>query len=127
LGEWILDVAHNPAGARVLVEALDTVQANRPLTILIGVLGDKDWRGILDALAPIADTFIITQPASAPANRAWNPMEAALYAGRLGVHVLLEVDFDMAMLAARERAGTKVVTGSFHTVGDAMERLNSRR
>jgi dihydrofolate synthase/folylpolyglutamate synthase len=122
-GNWILDVAHNPAGARVLASALDAVHPTRPVTVLLGVLGDKDWRGMLDALAPVADAFIITQPASAPADRAWNPMEAALYASRLGVPVQLEVDFNMAMLAVTEREGTKVVTGSFHTVGDAMERL----
>jgi dihydrofolate synthase/folylpolyglutamate synthase len=123
-GDWILDVAHNPAGAQALARAIDSVQLKKPVTVLVGVLGDKDWRGILDVLAPVADAFIITQPASAPSSRAWNPMEAALYAGRLGVAVQLEVDFDMAMLNARERDGTKIVTGSFHTVGDAMERLN---
>jgi dihydrofolate synthase/folylpolyglutamate synthase len=123
-GDWIFDVAHNPAGARVLAAALDTVKLTEPVTVLIGVLGDKDWRGILDVLAPVADAFIVTQPASAPADRAWNPMEASLYARRLGVPVQLEVDFDMAMLHARERGGTKVVTGSFHTVGDALQRLN---
>jgi dihydrofolate synthase/folylpolyglutamate synthase len=119
-GDWIFDVAHNPAGARVLAGALDSIRPTRPLTIIMGVLGDKDWRGMMDELAPVADAFIITQPASAPDNRAWNPLEAGLYASRLAIPVQLEVDFNMAMLRAGELSGTKVVTGSFHTVGDAV-------
>jgi dihydrofolate synthase/folylpolyglutamate synthase len=124
-GEWIFDVAHNPAGIRVLTETLELVKPPQPVTALLGVLGDKEWRGMVDLLAPMIDTLIITQPASAPPGRAWDPMEAALYASQRkgGLQVVLEVDFDTALLRAQAMAGTKIVTGSFHTVGDAMARL----
>ena len=36
------------------------------MTIVLGVLKDKDWYGMIDALAPVADHFIITQPLTAP-------------------------------------------------------------
>ena len=102
VGEWLFDVAHNAAGARVLAETLRASPVPTPVTAVVGILGHKYWRGMLDALAPVVDTFIITQPPSAPQARAWNPMEAGLYANRLKVPVILEVNFDIAMLRAQE-------------------------
>jgi dihydrofolate synthase/folylpolyglutamate synthase len=122
-GEWIFDVAHNPAGAQVLAAALAARPVPRPLTAVLGVLKDKDWYGIIDALAPLVDRFIVTQPASAPADRAWDPRVAAAHANSHRVATELEPDFDVAIARARSFPGTKLVTGSFHTVGDAMLRL----
>jgi len=122
-GDWIFDVAHNPAGAQTLAETLQTTPTPRPITALVGVLADKDWRGILDTLAPAIDELIITQPKTAPPDRAWNPAQAAQYATHLHRPVHLETDFDTAMHYAQSRPGTKVITGSFHTVGDAMQHL----
>jgi hypothetical protein len=50
-------------------------------------------------------------------------MAAAMYANRLKVPVDLDVNFDIGLLRAQEINGTKLVAGSFHTVGDAMVRL----
>jgi len=122
IGDWVYDVAHNPAGARVLVQSLLATSPQRPVTVVLGVLRDKDWRGIIDELVPLADSFVITQPESAPAERAWDPLEAATHANRQGIPTLLEVNFETALLRAAENGGTKLVTGSFHTVGDAMQR-----
>ncbi len=121
--DWIFDVAHNSAGAQVLVDTLSAIQPSRPITVVLGVLGDKDWERIIDTVGHIADMLIVTQPASAPADRAWDPMKAALYASQRSIPVILEVSFDAALLRAQAQPGTKVVTGSFHTVGDALSRL----
>lgn len=121
-GEWLFDVAHNVDGARVLARALQQV-ARPPVTAVVGILADKDWRGILAELAPAVATFVITQPETAPASRAWDPMQGALRANALGVPTVLEVRFEAALLRAAEFPGTKLVTGSFHTVGDALRHL----
>jgi dihydrofolate synthase/folylpolyglutamate synthase len=87
------------------------------------VLSDKDWRGMMRELAPITDRFILTTAPTAPAARVWD-LEAALdHARRAGYTADAEPDFDRAVDRARESRGTTVVTGSFHTVGDAMARL----
>jgi dihydrofolate synthase / folylpolyglutamate synthase len=39
--------------------------------------------------------------------------------------VVHEPDFDRALTAAASLGGTVLVTGSFHTVGDAMVRLQA--
>lgn len=121
--DWIFDVAHNAAGARALAETLAERRSPPPVTIVLGVLKDKDWTGVIDALAPVADHFIITQPLTAPAERAWDPLAAATHANACHVPVSLDPDFRVAIARAESLPGTKVVCGSFHTVGDAMQLL----
>lgn len=118
--EWIFDVAHNAAGARALAETLAAQPSPPPVTVVLGVLKDKDWHGMIDALAPVTDRFIITQPLTAPAQRAWDPLQAAAHANACKVPVTLDPEFRVAIARAAALPGTKVVCGSFHTVGDAM-------
>ncbi|MDQ2889347.1 MAG: bifunctional folylpolyglutamate synthase/dihydrofolate synthase [Gemmatimonadota bacterium] len=121
--DWVFDVAHNAAGARALAETLAARPSPAPVTVILGVLKDKDWYGIIDALAPISNSFIITQPLTAPPDRAWDPIKAAAHANACNVPVSLDPDFRTAIDRAASLPGTKVVCGSFHTVGDAMRIL----
>lgn len=121
--DWIFDVAHNAAGARALAETLAARPSPPPVTVILGVLKDKDWEGMIDELAPVTTQFIITQPLSAPPDRAWDPLLAAAHANACKVPVALDPDFRVAMARAQNLPGTKVVCGSFHTVGDAMRIL----
>ena len=122
-GKFIFDVAHNPAGARTVAENLVALNPVHPRTALLAVLGDKDWRGIIDALAPVVDRILITNAPSAPPDRRWNADEAHAYALAQGIAADLEPDLDIAIVRAQKRCGTLLVTGSFHTVGDVMSRL----
>jgi dihydrofolate synthase/folylpolyglutamate synthase len=123
VGPWLFDVAHNPEGAAVLAGALAELAPARPVAALFCVLADKDWRSMMAALAPVVDRFVVTLAPTAPANRAWDAAEAAAFATAHGWTASCEPDFDRALAAARLDASTVVVTGSFHTVGDAMARL----
>ena len=122
-GRFIFDVAHNPAGAEVLAATLRSVSARSPVTALVTVLADKDWRGMLAALAPVVDHFVLSVAPTAPASRLWDPAEAVAYARAAGWSAELVPDFDAAIARAKETGTTILVTGSFHTVGDAMARL----
>lgn len=122
-GSWLFDVAHNPDGSRVLVETIERAQLPRPLTVLLCVLADKDWRGMIDALAPAADQLVVTIAPTAPAARRWDVAAAHAHAAARGIDVHREDDFDRALALVEPREGTTLVTGSFHTVGDAMSRL----
>ena len=93
------------------------------LVAVLGVLGDKDWRGIVDALGPEVDRFVMTDPPTAPASRAWSAADAAAHASARGWKAEVQPDFDEALARARALGRTVLVTGSFHTVGDAMARL----
>jgi len=122
-GRWIFDVAHNPDGVRTLASSLATVAHDEPVIALVCVLGDKDWRTMLDVLAPVVTRFILTDAPTAPTSRAWQLEEAVAYARARRYAVQGEPNFDEALALAEREAGTIVVTGSFHTVGDAMARL----
>ena len=123
---WIFDVAHNPDGIATVVESLRAVRPARPLAAVVCVLSDKDWRGMLDALMPELDEVILTHAPTAPESRRWSLDEVAAYArarGDAGCRVVAEADFGGALDQSQRDARTVVVTGSFHTVGDAMQRL----
>ncbi len=122
-GPWLFDVAHNADGATALAASLMEVHISRPIVAIVCVLRDKDWRGILTALASVADRIIVTMAPTAPASRAWLPEEVAAWIQETGIGAQVEWDFPSALSIAAASGGTIVVTGSFHTVGDAMERL----
>ncbi len=121
--EYIFDVAHNPDGARVLAHTLREVALDRPICALLCVLTDKDWRGVMQELSSVVDSFLLTMAPTAPASRAWNPDEALGHAQANGWRAQVEGDFDHALERARTLGKTVLITGSFHTVGDAMVRL----
>ncbi|MGH7465651.1 MAG: glutamate ligase domain-containing protein, partial [Longimicrobiales bacterium] len=122
---WILDVAHNVAGVEALVAALIELPFPRPIVSVVGVLGDKDWRNMLAPLHGAVDHVVLTTPPTAPADRRWNPAEAL--AAAPSERAEIQLDFSAALQRARTIAldggGSVVVTGSFHTVGDAMALL----
>ena len=65
----------------------------------------------------------VRQAPTAPASRAWNLDEAEQFARGLGLTTERIDDFALALERARASAPTVLVTGSFHTVGDAMSLL----
>jgi dihydrofolate synthase/folylpolyglutamate synthase len=123
VGHWIFDVAHNADGAETVAASMQLMEHERPVVALLCVLGDKDWRRMLDALAPVVSRFVLTNAPTAPASRAWSLDEALRYARAKDYDASAEPDFDRALAVAETGAGTVLVTGSFHTVGDAMTRL----
>lgn len=122
-GKVIFDVAHNPAGARTIAETVRALNPPKPRTALVAVLADKDWRGIIRELAPVVDRFLFTNAPSASAERRWDPAEAHAFARSQGFEADLEPEIDVALERGENGSGTLLVTGSFHTVGDAMSRL----
>jgi dihydrofolate synthase / folylpolyglutamate synthase len=122
-GKFIFDVAHNPDGARTVANTIAALSLGEPIICLLAVLADKDWRGIIRALAPVVDEFVLTDAPSAPPDRRWSPEQALAFAKLEGINASMTLDFDRALDLAEHRQGTVLVTGSFHTVGDAMSRL----
>lgn len=122
---WLFDIAHNPASVQTLRASLDHLELPHPRVAVIGVLGDKDWQAMLPPLVDYADRVILTIPPSAAPERVWDPHAAAR---TLDAGASLEVvpDFGAALNRARgiANSGTVLVTGSSHTVGDALEALD---
>lgn len=66
---WILDGAHNQAGAEALADTMAEMFPQSKTLMIVGILADKEVDAMLDAFLGIADDFIATQPASARALR----------------------------------------------------------
>lgn len=62
----LLDACHNPQSARAFACAVEELQPIRELrpTLLLGVLADKDHRGVVEAVAPLFDRIVVTQSSS---------------------------------------------------------------
>lgn len=118
-GKWIFDVAHNPDGMRVVADTIRESGAaiRRPLHALVGIRNDKDWKQMLGWLAPIADRLVLTVPPSIPVLQRWSIDSTA------GATPRFEPDFERALREIQDGAASVLVTGSFHTVGDALARL----
>jgi dihydrofolate synthase/folylpolyglutamate synthase len=119
---WVLDVAHNVAGVEALVAALGALPLPRPLIAVVGVLGDKDWAGMMVPLYGATDLLLLTEPPTAPPERRWDPGQVARDVASPKAEVLSDfrAALTRAQAVARAEGGTVLVTGSFHTVGDAL-------
>ena len=124
-GRWIFDVAHNPDGMAVLVRALRSRRVRRPLHALVGIRNDKDWRPMLAELLPEVDRVVLTVAPTVPTHQRWGMVDLAGWTDDrvIGQPVVFEPDFARALELVQEGAETMLVTGSFHTVGDALAAL----
>lgn len=123
-GKWLFDVAHNPDGMRSLVAALKDPAIPRPIHALVSILGDKEWAPMLVELDQGIDRGVLTVAPTA-AGRGWTTEWLTAWLNDLSrppAHAAwhLEPDFARALAQVQEGAGTVLVTGSFHTVGDVM-------
>ena len=136
----LLDGAHNVAGATALREALmgapSTVSANCEcsishaelvlgapgrMTLILGVLQDKDWPQICRTLAPMA-ARIFTVPVASERTAAARELAAACRAANPAVETSA---CESLRVALDQAAGDRfvVVTGSLYLVGEALELL----
>ncbi len=121
--EYILDVAHNPAGAWALRSALSSSYEGRRLIFIFGAMRDKAIAEMCEILFPLADLVIATR---AENPRSATPEEIRGAAHRTQAEIELSADVPSALARARELAGTNgvvVITGSIYVVGEAMRIL----
>jgi dihydrofolate synthase/folylpolyglutamate synthase len=114
---YILDGAHNPDAARGLVATWRAEYGERRTPVILGVVRDKDARGICAELARVAEEFVIVPVRSPRAGSAeqlreiaaaWRPSRAC---GSLGEGI------------ATARAGGDLpvlITGSLFLMGEAL-------
>jgi dihydrofolate synthase/folylpolyglutamate synthase len=126
-GKWVFDVAHNPDGMRALVAAIAETGLPRPIHALVSILGDKEWHEMLVILDSAIDRGVLTMAPTA-AGRGWDLRWLRDWLQRSDrppaqASWSLVPDFGDALTQVQQGAGTVLVTGSFHTVGDVMEAL----
>ena len=108
--EYVLDVAHNPAGAWALRSTLSAayrdLENGREITMVFGVMRDKAMREITEILFPIARHVIVTH-ASNP--RSASPDEIRQAAARVaaGMDIAEADNVASALKQARNVAGPR--------------------
>lgn len=121
--EWVLDVAHNPDAASELSRALATLPPKQRVLGVVGILGDKDARGIFEALGGVIDGWVLCGLEGARSRTA-EQLRTELPKALNVVGMAPTVDEACAL--ARAITGTNdriVVLGSFHVVGPALDWL----
>jgi dihydrofolate synthase/folylpolyglutamate synthase len=121
--EWILDVAHNPAGAWALRAGLrDALSASRKRTLVFSCLRDKSVHEMSQILFPLFDQVIV---APIHSSRAASLVDLEAAAEAVGVHAAGADSVSQALEMARERTegGIVVVCGSVYLVGEARSLL----
>lgn len=121
--EWLFDVAHNPAAAAVLATELATSPVAGRTLAVVGLMADKDVRGVLGPLAGVVDEWVVTRAAS---ERACAPDELLAVLGEIGARqARASEQRNVTEIVARTaRPGDRVVVfGSFHVVGPVMAAL----
>lgn len=118
----LLDGAHNIAGVEVLRTALREHYSETPITLILGMLGDKDWRTMCEMLAPLAARIRIVPvssertaqpPALAEVCRTRNP----------NADVQSSPNLEAALLATAQDA-LVVIAGSLYLIGAALALLD---
>ncbi len=127
--DLFVDVAHTPESARAVAQSLAEIypfleQAEN--AILFGCLADKRVEPILDALAPLAQTIVLSPVRSDRSTRPEDLRRSAL--GRFPVIVQAPSSKDGLALAraATDREGFTLVVGSDYLIGEILNELEGR-
>ena len=132
--EWILDVAHNPAGAWALRAAVRGIlEAHQPRLLIFSCLRDKRLNEMAQILFPLFDEVIVT-PIHNPRAAALDDLLAA--AAATGTPAFAADSVSDALRLAREHmtqnrvtqnhvTGVAVISGSVYLVGEARTLLLS--
>ena len=109
-----LDGAHNLSSVSALKQTISS-QFSEEVTLVMGVSEDKDVKGMLSALRPVAGKVICTGVNN---ERALPPIILKEIADALGMNAEIAETPDNAVDRAMETASPIVILGSLYLVGE---------
>lgn len=130
----VVDGGHNPQGARALADSLAEVFPGRKPVFIIGVLEDKAYPEMLEAVLPLGSAFVCVTPDNPRALPASKLARAIRWTGQdmLGcsacVNPHVARDFQDAVSRARQLAGPDGLIcafGSLYSVGALKEAIRA--
>jgi len=116
---FVIDGAHNPSAAHRLALTWQETYGEKRATLILGILRDKDLRGICEALLPIAGR-ILTVPVPNP--RTASPQEICKASARShpGRRALRFATCRRPSASRNRWSGARYITGSLFLVGEAL-------
>lgn len=131
----VVDGGHNPQGAAALVDSLKDVFPDQKTVFIIGVLEDKDYPAMLEAVLPLGAAFVAVAPDNPRALSADKLARAIRWTGQdtLGcsacVNPYVARDMDDALTKACDLAGPDGLVcsfGSLYSVGELKASLEGK-
>ncbi len=116
--DFLLDGAHNPAGAQALRDYLDEAE-HGPLTLIFGAMRDKKLDQIAEILFPLAEILIIT-PVDNPRSAALETLTplAQRYAPKRIIESNSSTEGVHTAITETPNNGLICVTGSLYLIGE---------
>ncbi len=125
----IVDGGHNPEAARALAATWsDSPFSRRPARWILGIMKDKDTRGVLKPLAPYLRDVVIVRP---PSPRAMDPMEFAAVVKRVAPKARITVESDPrkaidSWKRDKKSPAVAVCAGSLYLAGAALKAVGRK-
>jgi len=129
--ELVLDVAHNPPAAAKLNRLFQRIYPSQRALVVTALAGDKDHAKFILHLLKMADRFIFPhvdfgRAESGSGSRDPENLKGLVkrYSPQAAAHVSPDMKDALEQAFRLAEGSPVVVTGSFHTVGEAMRILN---
>lgn len=114
----IVDGAHNIDGIQLLVQFIKNHLANKNITLLIGVLKDKEYKVMMDQILPFVNNVVITEPIS---HRALSVEQLYDIIAPYGLPTYKEKDIQKALNTAKaltKKDEVIICAGSLYLIGE---------
>jgi dihydrofolate synthase/folylpolyglutamate synthase len=121
----VVDGGHNTAGLSAALAGIRAVYGERALSVVFGVLREKDAASMLAGLKDEADEIVLTRPESERAADPAHLWHGLLDRGESRARVVEDPveALGVALETVREAAGVVLVTGSLSTAAPVLRRL----
>lgn len=120
----IIDGAHNPDGAKSLMDTLNITFSKYEKILCIGMLEDKDVDEVLKKLIPYIDNIIVTEPNSDRALTAEKMAEKIeKYGKKVEVRTDREAAFNLLLEKTKEQNQLGIIAGSLYLIGEGRKWL----
>ena len=114
----IIDGAHNAGGIDMLSKSIKRYFENKNITLVLGVLGDKEYKKMIELIMPVVHKVVITEPESI---RKLNIEKLSETLSGYNKSVFKEKSIKKAVELAKsitEENGVIICSGSLYMVGE---------
>ncbi len=119
----VLDGAHTEESAGLLADEVAARWPGRRFAVLYASSRGKRWQSVLSRIAPLADQVVVTELTGTPSEDPATIVEWLLKRGTRARAVPSARD---GLAALREQAAPRLITGSFHLVGELRDEVPAR-
>jgi len=121
----LVDGAHNRPATDALATSIADLLSNRKISLVVGILNDKDLKGMAAALGPLASHVYACRPKTHRAFAADEVASAFAPYAKAESMPLVKDAIDAAISEAGE-GQVVLITGSIYTAGEALDHLGAR-